>query len=190
MSWQVNTWLDTPLACRVAGQGATIWRGAPIVHDRRVQLYVRHSSHPNMQAVVFARLSLPLFVLKHLPFRHYIYVHVMNHAPVSGKYLCGLKPLIFSEISRHIDDLILVLHTTAYYLLWNREYDVRFNMPPIRERRSRRKVFRIAFFRATSHPPANGLDLRVRQTRVIAEFVRLRISIPGRHDPLHNFFTD
>ena len=117
---------------------------------------------------------------------------VMHDLAIAGPRLGHLHVLVFFEVGRRIEVLILVGAAGFDGVLFGHlDNHIRFaDAPTFDELRRGGQVFRIAFLRSAIDPGGDRIDLSLRQTRIIGPSADVRVGVPGRHLPADDFFFD
>src|SRR5262245_42930152 len=118
--------------------------------------------------------------------------HVMHDPAIALSNLGELHVLVFGEIGRD-GEIFIRDHAFCGHAVFDghREHDVWFaDLPAFGVFRARRHVFRIAFIRAAFDPGDDGVDLLLREARVVGELAVSGIGEPGRHRARHYLFAD
>src|SRR4029078_2694685 len=116
----------------------------------------------------------------------------MHNLAIAWASLSGLHENILFEVGLDFKILILVRpRSLERKLLRHRDHDIRLaDGPTVNELWRRWKVFRITLLRSTIHPGSYSVDLALRETAVIGEFMVLGICVPGRPLTFVGFSTN
>ena len=106
----------------------------------------------------------------------------MHYRAIAGPRFGRLNPLIMIELGREHHILILDLAFGWYVERIHVQHQIRRrNIPAVHVFARRRRVFRVAFFRAAIRPGHQRIDLLLAQRAIVGEMAVLRVGEPGRH---------
>src|SRR5262249_2899653 len=111
---------------------------------------------------------------------------VMNDSANARSNLGCLNPLVFGEVGRNAEVLVLD-HARGRHriFLWQIKHNVGLaDVPAFQELRRWWEVFGVTFFRSLIHPSDDRVDVLLREFAVIQELAVMRIGVPRRHRPI------